>query len=506
MTLRRIFLGGLAAALALPLAARDISSAVRRAIEGEPALRGASVGVSIKDMDGNTLADIAACKRLVPASNLKLVTTGCALLRRGAAWRFKTLLFADHDEGMWLRDSILHGNLRIRGGGDPMVDENYFERWKDILDSAGIKAIEGDIIGDGSAWSFPYDNGSWSYEDIGTYYGAGADGLCFYKNAIDFSVRAGKEVGDEVFIEKEYPRVPWLTVRNNSVTGPKGSGNSLYLFTGDFSSNCELRGSYAIDRRPKTEHFANKHGALTCAYLFRNYLISNGISVSGSYGTVASSAAFPCSTELGRSFSPSLEDLVLECNRISDNFLAEALLRQAVLVDMENAGPTFTHPADSCLERERIALTALFLQQDGGIAEDAGSIPGQIKIVDGCGLSRQNLLSPDFITEFLLRMYCNSRNDVFLPFYQSLPRPGEYTLKDFNPAKGGTGDAGRFSLKSGSMDGILCYSGYINERDGATGRPVYSVSVMVNGALAPQSALRRALERVFAQISAALPN
>ena len=47
-----------------------------------------------------------------------------------------------------------------------------------------------------------------------------------------------------------------------------------------------MRGTFALDRKPKTEHFANKFGAMTCAYYFWKSLTDSGWEVSGGYADI----------------------------------------------------------------------------------------------------------------------------------------------------------------------------------------------------------------------------
>ena len=45
-------------------------------------------------------------------------------------------------------------------------------------------------------------------------------------------------------------------------------------------------------------------------------------------------------------------------------------------------------------------------------------------------------------------------------------------------------------MKSGSMDGVLCYSGYILDRKG---KPLYTFSLLTNNALSPAREVRPVL-------------
>lgn len=447
---------------------------------GKGPMQGTLWGVSAVDAQGHTLASLNADSRMVPASNLKLVTTGAALHAFGPAYRFRTGIGYT---GTILSDGTLDGDVYIIGGGDPTIGardsiayrpDALFWKWKTLLKEAGIQRIHGRIVGDGSAWEGHLENASWSYDDLGTYYGAGSNALCFYQNAVDLQVAAAQE-GQAVKARQSYPETPWMHFANYGFTGPAGSGNSLYLFTTDLAPYAELRGSFATDRKPKTEHFANKFGALTCAYYFWKNLKETGWEVTGGYadkdrsGYIRGADFVPLRQAetpvlVGSTDSPALSDIVRITNVRSDNFYAESLLRAM--------GETATGNAcyDSCLVAVKDVLQDLGLPEDG------------LHQTDGSGLSRSNSLSAKWMTDFLTAM---QRSPAFPAFLASLPAPGEGTLQSVRITGGE-----RIRMKSGSMGGVLCYSGYILDE---AGKPAVTFSILTGNATASASEVRAVL-------------
>ena len=267
---------------------------------------------------------------------------------------------------------------------------------------------------------------------------------------------------------------------NLTSTGPKGTGNSLYLYTTDLAPYAEMRGTFAVDRKQKMEHFANKYGALTCAYYFWQNLRGTGWAVSGGYADIdrngyvrgrdfvpADKAGTP--KIVGTSESPVLSRIVRQTNVLSDNFYAEAIFRQMG----EKASGIAVY--DSC----RVAVA--------DVLEDLvpGGLEG-LRLEDGSGLSRLNTVSPAFMVSFLRSM---SRSRGFKAFLASLPKPGEGTVATLLPKLPADKKA-RVRVKSGSMDGVLCYSGYILDE---SGKPQFVFSLMVNGATAKTTVLRDTL-------------
>ena len=467
----------------LGLQAQTLQQKVDQAVTREP-LKGAVVGVMVQDAAGHVLASREAGRRMVPASNLKLVTTGTALHALGPDFRFETGIGYTGT----VEDGTLHGDVYIIGGGDPTIGvtdtvavkpDALFWRWKSLLKDAGISRIDGRIIGDGRAYEGHLENTTWGYDDTGTYYGAGCNALSYYENAVDYLVSAGAE-GEPVKVTQRFPDTPWMHFSNRTETGPKGTGNSLYLYTTDLAPYAEMRGTYSLDRKPKVEHFANKYGALTCAYYFWQNLRDTGWDISGGYADIDRGGyvrgadfvpAYKAGTPqvLGQSASPTLAKIVRQTNVLSDNFYAEALFRQMG----EKASGIAVY--DSC----RVAVYDVL---EGLMESDLAGI----RLEDGSGLSRLNTASPAFLVSFLRSM---TRSRGFDAFLASLPQPGEGTLNTLLP-KLTPAQKARIRVKSGSMDGVLCYSGYILDDQG---KPARIFSLMVNGATAKTAALRETL-------------
>ena len=456
-------------------------------IAEDPVLRGALLGVMVRDGNGAVLAERGAREKLVPASNLKLFTTGAALHELGPEYRFRTGIGYTGA----IEDGILHGDVYIVGGGDPTLgmqdslslrNDALFWRWKSQLKAAGIRSIDGRIIGDGRRFEGHLENSSWTYDDTGTYYGTGCNALSFYANAIDYSVSASAVEGTPVVVRQVYPETPWIHFQNYTATAPAGTGNSLYLFTTDLAPYAEMRGTFAVDRKAKTEHFSNKYGALTCAYYFWKNLVATGWAVSGGYADIDRSGqirlgqdfstAGPAGTPVvvGYTESAPLRAIARVTNVRSDNFYAESLYR--TLGEENSRWAVY----DSC----RVAVYKV-LEEIGLRPEDG------LQMEDGSGLSRQNYLSPAMMADYLAAM---EKSPAFEAFLASFPTPGEGTLRGVLKQ---APDPSRYRLKSGSMNGVLCYSGYILVPGG---RPVI-VSIMVNNCTARTSEIRSLLEGIL---------
>ena len=249
----------------------------------------ANASVSIKAITGkgDLLVDVSSKKLMIPASNMKLISTGAALSRLGGDFRYSTDIAHD---GV-ISDGILHGNLYIIGNGDPLLGskdslaiplEKTFGEWERVIRRAGIESIEGHIVGDGRWMDGMPEEPSWQWNDIGTYYGTGTSGLNFYENMISFNASVKHEDGKElVKIKQIYPSTSWMNIINNAVVGDVSTGDRLYMYTSELAPVAEIRGTYGIDRGTKQVDFSNKYPEYTCAVYFKNYLEKNGITCTG---------------------------------------------------------------------------------------------------------------------------------------------------------------------------------------------------------------------------------
>ena len=137
-----------------------------------------------------------------------------------------------------------------------------------------------------------------------------------------------------------------------------------------------------------------------------------------------------------------------------------------------------------------------------------GCIDG-IRMQDGSGLSRQNYVSADFICAFLEAMMDSPCFDEFIC---SLPVPGGDGSLNYNMKGYPLSLRSRIRVKSGSMNGVRCYSGYIlptgftlvrgQEIPQHVKDQIIIFSVMTNNCTSPTWKVRPRLDKFMAEITA----
>lgn len=467
-------------------------------LAADPALEHAVVGICVRTAGDASLVDIASGRMMVPASNMKLITTGAALHALGADYQYETEIGYSGT----IEDGVLHGDLYIVGGGDPTTAskdsiavplEATFREWERAVREAGIRRIEGRIVGDGRHFEGMPEEPGWLWSDIGTYYGSGTTGLMFYENMQSFSVSAGPEKGAPVNIVPSYPDTPWMEFRYACTTGEEGTGDQLYMYTSDLAPIAEIRGTFGVDRAAKRVDCSNKFPEYTCAYHFASWLEKRGIACSEGPADFrlrtdwleeadffdGRSRVGPLSADdltiIGSTFSPTLDRIVFETNHASNNIFAEALFR--------TLGREFNGSAS--YDSSYVAVNDILKSMGLSCQYDTN-------IRDGSGLSRQNHLSPEFVCRFLGAMMDSPAYEAYL---SSLPSPGGDGTLQYNMKGQPSQLRNRIKAKSGSMNGVRCYSGYI--LPSAPGGETLIFSIMTNNCTSPTWKVRPLLDRMM---------
>ena len=186
---------------------------------------------------------------------------------------------------------------------------------------------------------------------------------------------------------------------------------------------------------------------------------------------------------IGRTFSAPLSDIIAETNRKSNNLYAETLMKT---LGKEYCG-------SGCYDSSYVAVR--------GLLEETGVTGHKTIIRDGSGLSRENLLSADFLCDLLMKM---TLSPSFEDFFNSLPRPGGIGTLEYEMQSVPFSIKDRIRMKSGSMGGVRCLSGYIIPETGAR-EDMIIFSLLVNGYTVPLYRIQRALDSIILSLAAYCP-
>lgn len=400
-------------------------------------------GVFVQDIaTGTVVYEERADASLIPASNAKIVTTAAALELLGSGYRYETRLsFDGRREG----DSVLVGDLLIRGSGDPTFGSRQdpgadpLRRWAEQLAEEGIERIEGRIIGDDDVFADASYPEGWDVSMLQSGpIAVPVSGLSYYDNLGTVQVEGGHP-GARPIVRTHPNR--YLEIENRART--RGTRSQLRIARDLGTRTVRITGSLPSERQ------TGRYVPVDNPTLFTAYSLGEALRRAGiethvevlDVDELSSRPSYEGTRVLARHSSPPLERIVETINRRSNNFYAEQVFR--------TLSPTGTSRAAARRIRR-------FLRRS-----DVG-LEG-VQIVDGSGLSRKNLLTPRSVVQLLTHMAEMETPDVTNPFVTSLPAGGERESTLQNRLAGISVRA-----KTGSLKNVRALSGYVDTARGRT--------------------------------------
>ena len=488
----------LSAALVFPLAADIAPATLAGAIEeilATPAAQRSFWGIYVVEVgSGRPLYELNAEKLFVPASNQKLLSTALAVSRLGPEYRYETSLTS---EGTLDQAGVLSGDLVLLGGGDPNLSarvlpynparsfgRDLLAPLSELADQAvrsGLKRVAGSIIGDDTRYVRQFYGDGWSIDDAKWGYGAPISALSFNDNLVTLRIVPGEAAGRPARVKFE-PDIPYFDFSNLSKTMPgrnvaqrldidkPGAGRALMLW-----------GQISIRSRGRTVQMAVDDPALFAATALRDRLEALGVEVTGQTRArhrwphelpslkSGTPSALEATTRLATILSLPVAENLRVINKESQNLHAEMLLRE-VAYQRRGIGSF-----DAALDEMEYFLLA------------AGLKKWQFRLRDASGLSRQNLISPAGMVRLLTHMWQSEQRDLYRT---SLAVAGEDGTLDWRFARGPL--RGRMWAKTGTLSGVNALSGYGATSDGRD----LAFSIFVNNSAAPNSYVRRLVDRV----------
>ena len=424
------------------------------ALAKDSSLKNASISFVVKDLDSSVIiSDYNPNLSLPSASTMKVVTTAAALDILGSYLKFETKIMYD---GYIDSNNVLQGNIYIKGGGDPTLGSKYFKEkyglflssWVDQIAKLGIDSIAGSVIGDASLFSDEYVASTWSWGDIGNYYGAGVSGLTIYDNTLEFEFSSGPLAHDSTFVDCFYPYSPDLII-DNKVKASNTKKDLAYIYGGPNNPTRTITGTIPKGQVGYLVKGSTHEPAYVTAFELESALWEYGVSVGGNATTIRrmKSSGNYFASERKAIFitkSPTVGQIVYWTNLISNNLYAEHLLKHiGVKKYVDGSVFSSTLAVTKYWSSKGIDMTGFYMN-------------------DGSGLSRSNAITASQLVEVLAYMKLKSKYSK--SFLSSLPVAGKTgTLRSIGKK---TKIAGNLKAKSGTMTRIKSYAGYVKSVSG----------------------------------------
>lgn len=399
--------------------------------------------------DGSLIKELNSHTSVIPASTLKIVTTGAALGILGKYYRYETKIYftGSFDK----TTGVLNGDIIIKGCGDPTLNSEHFkskndttdltDKWAETLAKKGLKELKGNIIADASCFEQQVP-ANWIWGDITNYFGVAPCGLSFNDNFYGILFSSG-ETGSKAKITGVNPEYRSIKLEHIDNVKAAGKEDEAYVTGDPFGNKRYINGTIPPNRSKLEVRAALPDPALLCAEFLQTSLQKAGIITPTS---CAISNYNPDNESLKKEknlmmthYSSALERIVYYTNLYSNNLFCETLLKTI------GKGSNYNG-----MER----VKEYWKQKGLDVSE--------LFMVDGNGLSRANTVTTSFEANALQKLYSDTVN--FKPFYNSLPQAG-YNGSMKNIGKD-TYIEKNMRAKTGYINRARGYCGYLKTKAG----------------------------------------
>ncbi len=436
-----------------------------------PEVRRGRVGIKIVSLNtGKIIFENDAEKYFMPASNMKNFTVATALDRLGPDFKFVTSVYAG---SLPDQSGAIKGDLRIFGRGDISISTAFFgtiatdpetyykgiDRLVDKILAAGVKRIEGSIVGDESYFKGSAVPATWEWDDLQWYYGAEISALPLNDNAVDLSV-SPRSVGGACNVTVSPANVLVQIVNRCTTTGGSTKRNLQVVKRLD-RNVLEISGTMPAGDGGYNSPVTFTHPAELFVALLKQRLELKGVTVTGGSRTAAIiiKPETP-QIEIARLESPPFGVIAAKTMKPSQNMYTETILWTLG----EQIGRASAPNAES--STLGLGVVKVFMKQIG-VPDDG------ILQYDGSGLSRHDLITPSAVVT--LYTYMAKQSKYSQAWRDSLTIGGvDGTLS--NRFKG-TAAQGNIRGKTGTIDQVSALSGYLTTAGGEQ----IVLSLVVNG-------------------------
>ncbi len=387
-----------------------------------------SISISVKEVQtGKTVYDLNEDKAMLPASTLKLITLAASLDKLGTNYEFSTKLYKN-----------TNNELYLKLGADPFLTSAGLNslfakavKEKKIISPKNI--FIDDYIFDSNEWGE-----GWQWDDdlnplMPKFSSYNIDG-----NKLGITVAStinGAPVN--IYTSKFYPTTFMnlaVTGKENTITISRNNSISPDMLKVEGTVKTQIT-KYVPINNPKRYFILRLEDAIRSAKM--DY-----------YGSFQQKKTPSSNIYLVSEVKHPIEKAVKEILINSNNFIAETVFKLAGANYAKNTGS---------LANSQNMINAYFKKLNLNYDD--------IKIVDGSGVSKNNIMTTDFMSSFL------AKNEVQQLLEANLPAAGEGTLTNrmlyFKD---------NLKAKTGTLTNVSSIAGYITSRNGKK----YAFAIMIH--------------------------
>ncbi len=386
---------------------------------------------------------------------MKVYTTAVALDMLGADYRWRTSVYVDKQPGA---DGTIASDVTLYGRGAPDLisvrqgSAASLAQFADQLYQSGVRHVRGGIIGDESYFRGELFGLGWQWNDLQWYFGAEPSALTVDENSFEVTIAPGNKTGNAASVAVSRD-AGFVHLTNSTMTVVRETTNTIGINRGLTNNELKVWGDFPVRGRSYSAFLSVHNPALWAATLFKQALIARGIKVDGEVRSrdfrLPEKEKFDPQKafEIASQDSATLGEIARKTNKESNNLFAELILRTLG----KERGASAPDP-DARKNRERgddeagTAVVRSWLARNG-IPTDS------LEILDGSGLSRLDLVTPEATARLLVAV---AKTNSATTFHDSLPIAGRDGTLGSRLQRG----AGRIFAKTGAISYVHSLSGY----------------------------------------------
>lgn len=410
-------------------------------------LGSSNISVSVRAIEtGQVIYENNGDIGIKPASTLKLLTAASALEILGENYRFTTKIYYDGE----IQNQVLNGNIYVKGGGDPTLQEENFHTFSSALKRHGITSISGHLYGDDTMFIGPQLTPGIAKHDESYYYAARTSALTMspdddYDSGTILIEVNSTDIGNPPNVQIS-PNLSGMVIQNNAITVSTSEKKTLEIIREYNTNQIVIIGQLPVGSSSK-EWISHHDPTLNTLHAMKAVLMETGISFS-STSKIERKVVPSNATLLYTKNSIPLKKIMVPFLKLSNNSIADLLVRT--------------------MGKEQLGVGSLEhgLQVMNDYGRKLGLQMNQWDFEDGSGMSHNNKVTANQLTGLLY----NVRNEPYYSvFYNSLPIGG-------NPERlvGGSLRE-RFNTpylmnkvvaKTGYISGVYTLAGYFTANSG----------------------------------------
>ncbi len=406
-----------------------------------------AVGVYVQEIGKNQpVIAVNADATMNPASVMKLLTTYAGLELLGPAFTWPTMLYANGN----MVDGVLHGDLIIKGYGDPKLDLENFWLLIHRLRQTGLHEITGNLILDHTHYNIPRgDPGEFDGQPYRTYNILPEALLVNYRaSTIHLFSQQDKNLV-RVVVD---PLPESLQIQNNLKLTHGVCGDWQNLLTIDVIADAHNNKRFTVALNGNFSKHCGKQSIMLSLYdsaaytrdLFKHLWMQQG---GVFHGDVVEGSTPQGLIPLKVYQSPPLAEIIRGINKFSNNIAARQLYLTL------GTGDTVVINSPATLAKSDAAIKQWLISKQLNFPE--------LIIENGSGLSRKEQISARHMGQLLLAAF---NSPVMPEFISSLPITAvDGTLKNRfadMPVKG------KGHMKTGALNNVRALAGYLLDHKG----------------------------------------